>query len=140
MIDIGALNGGNFIPQLVHCATGFDEVGATIEAALGNSGMIKNNGEYPVRGCYSYYVIGSAVDGKIKSIQYSKKIREMIIQEKLYKNPGDTVDCFKNSGNTIGVLILRYKDMFEMKKVINSIDEHVKVVVERSTVDGSQGE
>jgi biotin carboxylase len=140
LIDIGARNGGNFIPQLVHCATGFDEVGATIEAALGDYDMIENSREYPVRGCYSYYVIGSTVDGKIKDIRYSEKIQGMIVQENLYKKPGDTVDCFKNSGNTIGVLILRYKDMFEMKKVINSIDEHVKVVVERSTVDGSQGE
>jgi hypothetical protein len=114
----------------VHCATGFDEVGATIEAALGNYDMIENSREYPVRGCYSYYVIGSTVDGKIKDIRYSEKIQGMIVQENLYKKPGDTVDCFKNSGNTIGVLILRYKDMFEMKKVINSIDEHVKVVVE----------
>lgn len=130
LIDIGARNGGNFIPQLVHFATGFDEVGATIEAALGNYGMIENNGEYPVRGCYSHYVIGSTVDGRIKGVQYSKKIREMIVQENLYKKPGDTVDCFKNSRNTIGVLILRYKDMFEMKTVINSIDEHVKVIVE----------
>jgi hypothetical protein len=64
----------------------------------------------------------------------------MIIKESMYKKPGDTVDCFKNSRNTIGVLIQCYKNMFEMKTVISSIDEHVKVVVEKSTVDGSKGE
>jgi len=130
LIDIGARNGGNFIPQLVYFATGFDEVGATVEAALGNYGVVDSNGEYPVRGCYSHYVIGSTVEGKIKGIQYSKMIRAMIVQENLYKNPGDAVDCFKDSRNTIGVLILRYKDMSEMEMVINSIDEHIKVIVE----------
>jgi len=130
LIDIGARNGGNFIPQLVYLATGFDEVGATVEAALGNYGVVDSNGEYQVRGCYSNYVIGSTVEGKIKGIQYSKMIRAMIVQENLYKNPGDAVDCFKDSRNTIGVLILRYKDMSEMEMVINSIDEHIKVIVE----------
>jgi hypothetical protein len=74
-------------------------------------------------------VIGSAINGRIQEIQYSERIQEMIIQENLYKHPGDAVDCFKDSRNTIGVLILRYKDPFEMETVINNIDEHIKVVV-----------
>lgn len=130
LIDIGARNGGNFIPQLVYFATGFDEAGATIEAALGNYGMVNDKEEYPIRGYYSYYVIGSALNGRIKGIQYSKKIREMIVQENLYKHPGDAVDCFRNSGNTIGVLILRYEDRFDMETIINNVDEHVKVIIE----------
>lgn len=130
LIDIGARNGGNFIPQLVYQATGFDEVSATIEAALGNYSVINDKGTYEVNNCCSHYVIGSEKEGTIKGIQYSERIREMIVQEHLYNKPGDKADCFKNSRNTIGVLILHYSNPSEMETTINSIGDHVRVIIE----------
>lgn len=124
LIDMGARSGGNYVPQLVEMATGFNMVAATINGAFGDYDEIEIR-HYPVKNFVSHCVLGSEKKGILNKVDYSPIFYSRIMKEYMYLQTGSPINVFEDSSNTIGVLLLSYKNSDEMESIISHIYEHI---------------
>jgi biotin carboxylase len=127
IMEIGPRSGGNYIPQLMQCATGFNEVAAVVETAMGNKpeAIINSDGSFCLQ-----YIIGANESGKFSKIALSELIEKRVQTLYLHKKEEEIIKSYVNSSNVIGVLIAKCANAEELKSVIDDIYSHIRVVVE----------
>lgn len=128
LMEIGPRNGGNYIPQVIENITGVDMLEYTIKAVMGEDcSSLKMVG---TNGFYAYYSIHSAKEGIFDGIEIDDNFLEKhLVSSYLNLNIGDRVIPYTGSNKTIGILILKFKDMKEMLDLIEHISDYVKVVL-----------
>lgn len=130
ILELGPRNGGSYIPQLIELATGVDMVKYTILGALGDdcSDLSMKN----TKGFYSNYKIMSHQSGKFIKVTYDPKFKtENLISEYCTCHPGDNVEPYKNTSNSLGEIIFKAESMEEMVEITSNIDRYYNVEVER---------
>lgn len=133
VIEAGARNGGNLIPELVYHATGVDMVKYTVDAALGKD--VSSLKMKEPEGFYAYYVLHALQDGIVEDIWFSDEIRKNIIQESIYIKKGDKVRQFKGSDRTLGIFIMKFFSEQEMIEKMDQMNEYIQVEIKE--VDNS---
>jgi biotin carboxylase len=128
LMEVTPRNGGNMIPQLVMHATGFDMVKNTVDIAIGFECEQPDTPE--MKGHYSYYVLHSICDGILRELTFSRRLRTKIVEEKIWTKPGGRVAAFTGAPCSIGVLILKFESADEMAEIMDTISEHVEIIVE----------
>jgi len=124
IMEIGPRSGGNYVPQLMQCGSGFREVAAIVETAMGNVPEVIVNTENNF--CLQY-IIGTDESGIFLKISFSERFKDKVQMLYLHKNPGEVISSYKDSSNVLGVLIAKCEDADELEDTINKIKEHVKV-------------
>jgi len=128
ILELGARNGGSLIPQIIKYATGVDLVRYTIKTALGEDCTTLAMEE--PKGFWSNYMVHSIDSGNLKEIWMDNSIRNRILVEfETTFKKGDVVNAFKNSGDALGTMILRYSSLDEMLDMMNNMHKFVKVVL-----------
>ncbi|WP_372644072.1 ATP-grasp domain-containing protein, partial [Ancylomarina sp.] len=127
LMEIGPRNGGNCIPEIIRYTTCFDSIKSSVEIALGNEIISNINDQSNF--FYSYYVIHSRRDGKLKNIEISISLSENILEKHVFKAVGDEVNVFNGSNATLGIILLRFSSAEEMKDKISNMSKYVKVDV-----------
>jgi biotin carboxylase len=127
IMEIGPRSGGNYVPELMQCATGFNEVAATVELAMGNMLEINTNKDDVF--CLQY-IIGAKESGEFSKIALSEFMEKRMQILYLHKKEGEMINSYVNSSDVIGVLIAKCTDAEELKNVIDNICSHVRVVIE----------
>jgi biotin carboxylase len=127
IVEAGARNGGNLIPELVYLATGVDMVKYTVDAALGMD--VSSLKMKEPEGFYAYYVLHALRDGRVEEIWFSDAIRKNIIKESIYIKKGDKVKKFNGSDCTLGILLMKFYSEQEMIEKMNNMDKYLKVIV-----------
>jgi biotin carboxylase len=127
ILEIGPRNGGNFVPQLVHHATGVDLVQACLDAVLGLTPALGETRASQVRGCFSHYILHATRPGRFHQLVLSDHLKARLIEQHLFKNPGDLIEPFTGSHATVGVLLLRYRDREDMVSTLDQMDQHVAI-------------
>lgn len=122
IIEIGARNGGNMIPELTKYCTGVDMIELSIKASIGEEIVLPTTLEE--KKYFSHYVLHSKQDGVLKSIKKSKYIERKILLENLNYSDGDIVRRFRSSADRLGVLLLKYDDKQDMLNTIYKMDKH----------------
>jgi biotin carboxylase len=123
ILEIGARNGGNMIPELTRYCTGVDMIERSIKAAVGEDNRdlsMSYEKEY-----FSHYVVHAAKNGTIKSVHKSKKLNNCLLYEHYNFKIGDYVEKFQSSANRLGVFLLQYSQKNEMLDVISQMDRHL---------------
>jgi biotin carboxylase len=128
IIEVGARNGGNMIPELLEMATGVDMIGASVEMALGNH-QIDMSGEIRNIFC-STYVLHTPESGILRDIGYSEALKGKVLREVLYREPGSRVERFDGANKAIGIIFLKYDNLEEMKYRMANMDEFVHIHVD----------
>ena len=128
LMEVAPRNGGNMIPQLVTFATGFDMVKNTVDIAVGLDCVQTNTSE--MKGFYSYYVVHTPRDGRLKRLTFSKNLEKRICLSDVWTKPGDDVRSFIGANCSLGVLILSFSSGKDMANIMDTIHEHVIVEVE----------
>ncbi len=127
ILEVGARNGGNLIPELIKHATGVDLIKYTVDSALGlNCSDLKTKKE---NGFYGYYVLHSRQDGVFKNFSYSDKIENNILEKHIYVHAGEQVKKFQGSNATLGILILKFNSQQEMLEKMENMDKYIQVYV-----------
>lgn len=118
-IEIGARNGGNYMPDLATLATGFDLAAANVNVALGEP--FDNFYRAPDGTFSTQYIIHSHKNGVYSGLnldnQYSKNIK-FIIE---YFSKGDIVQFYSDSRKVIGILLLKFENKSKCMNFINYI-------------------
>ncbi len=130
IIEIGPRTGGNYIPQLIQAATGFDEMTTSLKLAMGEacSYIFKNKKNY----CFQY-IVGSERGGIFKELFIDDYMKKKVMQKYVHKLEGDYVEDYENSNGVVGVVILKFSNFQEMEDDIKSIKTHIKVIIKEET-------
>jgi len=126
IMELGPRSGGNFVPQLLTYATGFDMVEASLSVALGTHITIPQIR----KDCAAYYVIHSSKYGELKELSVSPLLFPFIKEQHQYAKVGDKVSSFQGSNAALGILLMSFPSKAVMFKVMSNISRYVTVEVE----------
>ena len=125
ILEIGPRSGGNLIPEVIKLSTGVDLIAYSIDGAMGKDcsdlKMVETDG------FYSSYILHAKKDGKVKCINIADEIRLKIIQQNILVKPGDYVNKFNGSNNTLGTFILKFESQDEMVYYLDKMTDYIGV-------------
>ena len=129
ILEIGARNGGTYIPQVIQYATGVDMVEYTIKAAMGmdcsDLKMVEPNG------FWAAYEIHSTENGIFKEVWIEESFkRNNIVEFESFHKKGDKIVAAYHEGAISGILILKFASQEEMIDKMDNMYNWVKVVLE----------
>ncbi|MFG6665856.1 ATP-grasp domain-containing protein [Halomonas sp. HNIBRBA4712] len=125
IIEIGPRNGGNLIPELIYKSTGADLVKWTVDTALGFKPP-QNFIFDKIKSCASY-ILHSNRSGILKEIKFSEEIKSKITTSNKYTEYGEKVEKYNNSQNSIGSVVIEFKDNDEMFYILSNIEDFISV-------------
>ena len=129
LMEVGARNGGDFLPQVTRYATGVDLVEYTIRAAMGldcsDLGMKAPEGFW---GCYGVHSPRGGVLGDVWIDDAFR--RDNLVEMIMYFNKGDTVHACMSSSETLGAMILQFESRQEMMDKLWDMQRWVRVDVD----------
>lgn len=127
VLEIGARNGGNFMPQLMKHATGFDLVMANVESLMNDELLeISQNSLDP--GCYyTQIILHSKKDGVFKGLNVPAIVENNILEKNIYYQPGDKINRYRSSKDVVGVIITKCSGNDDLAQLQNllSLNEWV---------------
>lgn len=132
VIEMGPRNGGNMIPDLLHMATGFDMIAATIEAALGKNvkSTLPSKAKATQESFMATHNIHTAKSGLYKGLKIDEKIKKHILKSVIYKEKGEPVYYFDGANKAVGIIFMEFSNSSEMFDILNNINSYIEVIVE----------
>lgn len=131
ILEIGPRNGGNLIPDTVCAATGVDMAMYTVRQAVGDD--ISDLKQVPSSACCSSYILHSREEGIFQSIDFDEEVQKRIVKCFVTAEPGDQVYPFRNGKFGIGAMVLCFRNTDEMCEMIDHMDQHIHVNLEKET-------
>lgn len=127
IIEVGARNGGNFVPLIQKKLTGFDYVDAALRLSLGEPVIEHSISE---KGIGAHYIIHAEKAGIFKSVEIDPQAKPYLFHSKLFKTAGDIVEEYCGSHTTIGVLLFEFPSRAVRDNIMDNIKSLVTVVCE----------
>lgn len=127
IIEVGARNGGNFVPIIQEKLTGFNYVDAVLKNSLDKqvptNTSVKN-------GVGAYYIVHSKTKGIFNSVSIAPSLKPFVFYEQNFKKQGDEVEEYCGSHTTIGILLLEFPSIEVRDNYMDNINALVSVIVE----------
>lgn len=127
LMEIGPRSGGNYVPQLMQFGTGFDEVAAIVDQAMGKKPTINPVDQH--RACMQL-IVGSKSSGYFKRLHLDARIDNKFEKLYLHKKQGDPIGHYSDSAFVVGVLLLRGNNYSELQELMLNVNDYVKVEVD----------
>ena len=128
VLEIGPRNGGNLIPDAIKVARDVDMAAYTIKSAVGED--CSDLCETPVHTCTSSYIVHSTKDGIYRGIEIDEKVKDRIVQQAMFAEPGDRIERFRNAAFGIGAMVITFDNVDEMCQMVDHMNDYIKVIVE----------
>lgn len=126
-LELGPRNGGCQIPEVIRYATNVDLIKYTVDAAIGlPCSMLKMS---PTNGYWSSYMVHAVEDGIFKELWISDRAKSYIVEQDIQVKPGDKVNKFSGSHDTLGTMILEYPSKEIMLDMIDNMEHDIRVIV-----------
>ena len=125
ILEIGPRNGGNFIPDTIKEATGFDMATNTVRQAVGDACI--NAYQMPLKQCCSSYIIHAQEDRVYHRTIIAPEIEKRIRKQLLFVREGEEVKRFRNAGNELGALVLAFDSQEQMCDRIDNMNRYIRV-------------
>jgi biotin carboxylase len=127
VLEIGARNGGNYMPQLMFYASDINLAKINVDALLNKNFQIKKYAE--PKKYFAQVILHSSKKGTFKGIDIPETFKKSVLEKNLYFRIGDEINSYKSSKDVVGVIILEFG-----KKIINNyftaINSHNWVIVD----------
>ncbi len=128
ILEIGPRNGGNYIPNVIKAATGYDMATLTVRQAVGDD--CSHLQEWRLISPVSSYNIHAQKDGILDSIELSETIKGHIIETLMYEEKGAKINRFRNAADSIGIMLLTFDTQKELCSTIDNMNSFIKVNIE----------
>lgn len=130
LMEVAPRDGGNYIPDVIKYATGWDLVECSVKAAMGDKIEI-----LPIcaKGFYSYFAVHSLKDGILDKVLISEEAKKHVIENHIIKKTGDKISTFKGANSTLGCLIMRFDSMNQMLDMMDNSEQWCRVLLKEST-------
>lgn len=130
IMEVTPRGGGNRLCEMLKYASGTDLIKNVVKSALGEP-LEGIDGDPKYNGAWAEVILHSNSDGVFKYLQMADEFKNnFVVEEDLWVRSGDAVSRFTGANQTIGTVVLKFKDHDELKKYMNNIFEHIKVIVE----------
>ncbi len=143
IIEVGPRNGGNFTPDIIGHATGFDFVRHAVDISLGEpfepyestESVESNEPTKPVPSrrpdaFYASLVLYARRPGRFRGIRLSPELEPLILEQINYKKPDEEILSGANSSTAAGALLLRFGSQEQMKRIGSRAHEYYEVLLE----------
>lgn len=127
-LELGPRNGGCLIPEVIQYATGVDLIKYTVDAALGLP--CDDLAMKPTEGFWSSYMIHAIEKGQFKKLSLSARAKDYIVEQDVHVCPGELVNIYSGSNDTLGTMILKYPSLREMIDMVDNMESDIRVVTE----------
>ncbi len=121
-MEIGARNGGNYMPELITIATGFNMAAANVNAVMNDP--VDTSFHEPGNKYYSQLILHSNRNGILQGYNLNGQIAGNIRFRKEYYNKGNYVHEYKDSRFVTGVLLSEFNDKSACIDFINFIQNN----------------
>lgn len=118
-VEIGARSGGNYMPQLMMHATGFDLVKANVNLLIDEP--LTDANDFVRKGHFAQLILHSRHDGYFEALNIPGTLRNNIVEQSIFFKNGDWVRYYRNSKDVTGVMILALKSEAEMQLYRDSL-------------------
>lgn len=126
IMEVSPRGGGNRLSEMIKLATGVDLIKNAVLAAVGEQTEQLNYPEYKTY--IAECILHSNLSGVYKDIEISHELQ--VEQLDLWIDKGSKINDFTGANEAIGTLVLRFNDPNTMDKIMNDIDNYVKIIVE----------
>lgn len=123
ILEIGARNGGNFMPQLMKYATGFDLVKANVDSLLNEKINLKINNNIK-HTFYAQIILHSKTDGYFDGINIPFEFKNCLLEKMIYFRKEELINTYRNSKNVVGVIIIEIKNKISYKKMQDALTQN----------------
>lgn len=130
-LELGPRNGGCLIPEVIRYGTQIDLIKGTVDAALGLP--CEGLSMQPTQGYWSSYMVHALEDGIYKELWLSDRIKPKIIEQDIYTKPGDKVNKYLGSNDTLGTMIINYDSMEEMLDMVDNMERDIRVITNENS-------
>ena len=127
LMEVAPRNGGNYIPDVIRCATGVNLVEYAVRCAMGEP--ISMEGFPEPEGFWSYYAVHSLRDGILDRVEIDPAAQAHIVENHLLKKEGDKIRAFTGANTTLGILLMRFDSMEQMLHMMDHSEEWIRVVL-----------
>lgn len=127
ILEIGPRNGGNFIPDTIKAATGFDMATNAVRQAVGDECI--NPYQMPLQRCCSSYIIHSQEDGIFDHIEIQPEIKKRIVKQLMFVQPREKVSRFRNGGFEMGAMVLEFDNPQQMCEMVDNMNQYINVIL-----------
>lgn len=128
VIEMAARNGGDWNPDIIHCATGVDLIEYAIKAALGEDCSSLKPAKST--GYWASYVLISEKKGIFQEIQMKEDFKKNVRKSHLLVEPGERLSPAPNAHTYLGLLVLEFSSMSEMLEKTEKLTKQIYAVVE----------
>ena len=125
IMEIGPRSGGNFVPQAINHATGFDMVKAYLDLLS----RVKITLPKITRKLVAYYVIHSEFNGRLVNLRIKEKLKPYICEFHQYLKPGESVRSFQGANAAIGIVLMKFDSHEEMDYIISNFSEFIDLKI-----------
>lgn len=127
VLEVAPRNGGNHLPLIQERLSGFDSVGAVLDAALGQAVRAPVAGKRQDPG--AHYILHVGVPGRFRGVRCSDVAHRHLVLLDVFKQPGEAVQPYAGSHTTIGVALMVFDNLDQRDRVMDDIGMHVSVDV-----------
>ncbi|MFA9370784.1 MAG: acetyl-CoA carboxylase biotin carboxylase subunit family protein [Labilibaculum antarcticum] len=128
LMEVGARNGGNSIPEIIKCAGNVDMIKVSVDACMGVEPDIQYQKE--IDKYFTTYVIHSSKDGKFRSVKLDDSIRDYVLEIKLMVEEGAEVFSFCGFNCAVGIGVLEFPNLDTRESIMSNINELIAVELE----------
>lgn len=125
IMECSPRGGGNRLAEVLEFATGVNLIGNVVRAAVGMP--LVEIEQKPYKGHWAEVILHSSKPGVFDSISIDESIRDEVVEEDLWIEPGTAVGGFSAANEAIGTLVLNFADDAKLQKVMDNIDEYVTI-------------
>lgn len=129
IMECSPRGGGNRLAEMLRYATGVDLIKNAVRAAIGEP--VVDVEQRPYDGFWSEIILHSDKAGIFDKLVISDEIKENVIEEDLWIEPGTAVGGFSAANEAIGTLVLRFDTQEEMLAQMDRIEELVHILTLR---------
>lgn len=128
IMELTPRGGGNRLCEMLRYSTGVDLITAITRAIVGDP-ILEPIEQKPYNGHWAEIILHADENGVYDHLEISGDLPAIIVEEDLWVEKGDKVECFEGANNAIGTLVLKFQTAEELEKAITNQRSWLKVVV-----------
>ena len=128
IMEVSPRGGGNRLAEMIRFATGVDLITNAVRAAVGDSKIDVE--QKPYQGYWAEVILHADKDGTFVGLDINPDFKEKYVKEvDLWIKENDPVSAFRGANDTIGTIVLRFDNEYEMLNALATTGTWLNVCV-----------
>lgn len=127
IMEVSPRGGGNRLAEMLRYATGVDLIKGAVKAAVGENVDYIEQKDF--NGHWAEAILHSDKPGIFAGLEISAEINGNVVEKDLWLEEGTFVGGFEGANEAIGTLVLKFEDSSQLAKVMDNLDDYIKIKV-----------